>query len=57
VAFYRAQGFSLVDVVRFAGRGYDSAILSKAAGSGSFGRMQPAHASVYACAHASGARR
>lgn len=57
VAFYRAQGFSLVDVVRFAGRGYDSAILSKAAGSGSFGRMQPAHANVYACAHASGARR
>ncbi|HTR06924.1 MAG TPA: GNAT family N-acetyltransferase [Paraburkholderia sp.] len=31
IAFYRAQGFSLVDVVRFAGRGYDSAVLSKAA--------------------------
>lgn len=31
LAFYRTQGFSLVDVVRFAGRGYDSAVLSKAA--------------------------
>ncbi|HKT91992.1 MAG TPA: GNAT family N-acetyltransferase, partial [Paraburkholderia sp.] len=31
IAFYRAQGFSLVDVVRFAGRGYDSAVLSKPA--------------------------
>jgi GNAT superfamily N-acetyltransferase len=31
IAFYRGQGFSLVDVVRFAGRGYDSAVLSKAA--------------------------
>ncbi|WP_245746800.1 GNAT family N-acetyltransferase [Paraburkholderia lycopersici] len=31
IAFYRTQGFSLVDVVRFAGRGYDSAVLSKAA--------------------------
>jgi GNAT superfamily N-acetyltransferase len=31
IAFYRAQGFSLIDVVRFAGRGYDSAVLSKAA--------------------------
>lgn len=31
IAFYRAQGFDLVDVVRFAGRGYDSAILSKSA--------------------------
>jgi GNAT superfamily N-acetyltransferase len=31
IAFYRAQGFNLVDVVRFAGRGYDSAVLSKAA--------------------------
>jgi GNAT superfamily N-acetyltransferase len=31
IAFYRGQGFSLVDVVRFAGRGYDSAVLTKAA--------------------------
>lgn len=29
VAFYRAQGFRIVDVVRFAGKVYDSAILSK----------------------------
>lgn len=29
ISFYRAQGFSLVDVVRFAERGYDSAIFSK----------------------------
>ncbi|QGZ66824.1 GNAT family N-acetyltransferase [Paraburkholderia acidisoli] len=41
IAFYRAQGFALVDVVRFGGREYDSAVLSKAvardamAGSGS----------------------
>jgi GNAT superfamily N-acetyltransferase len=27
--FYRGQGFRLIDVVRFEGRGYDSAILSK----------------------------
>ncbi|WP_322052727.1 GNAT family N-acetyltransferase [Paraburkholderia bannensis] len=54
VAFYRAQGFSLVDVVRFAGRHYDSAILSRSAAvSGSFGLMQPAHAD----AHATGSRR
>ncbi|QBR02653.1 GNAT family N-acetyltransferase [Paraburkholderia pallida] len=33
LAFYRAAGFSLVDVVRFAGRGYDSAVFSKAAAS------------------------
>ncbi|WP_415914146.1 GNAT family N-acetyltransferase [Paraburkholderia sp. J12] len=31
IDYYRAQGFSLVDVVRFAGRGYDSAILCKPA--------------------------
>jgi GNAT superfamily N-acetyltransferase len=31
IHYYRAQGFSLVDVVRFAGRGYDSAILCKPA--------------------------
>ena len=30
VAFYRAQGFRLVDVMRFDGKVYDSAILSKA---------------------------
>lgn len=30
VGFYRAQGFRLVDVMRFAGKVYDSAILSKA---------------------------
>jgi GNAT superfamily N-acetyltransferase len=29
VAYYRAQGFRLVDVVRFAGRAYDSAIFCK----------------------------
>ena len=51
VAFYRSQGFSLVDVVRFAGRGYDSAILSKPAGaSPSFGHMQPAFAHAGATA-------
>ncbi|WP_028222022.1 hypothetical protein [Paraburkholderia oxyphila] len=33
LAFYRAAGFCLVDVVRFAGRGYDSAVFSKAAAS------------------------
>lgn len=33
LAFYRAEGFSLVDVVRFAGRGYDSAVFSKPAAS------------------------
>ncbi|HVE10185.1 MAG TPA: GNAT family N-acetyltransferase [Paraburkholderia sp.] len=27
--FYRGQGFRIIDVVRFEGRGYDSAILSK----------------------------
>jgi GNAT superfamily N-acetyltransferase len=27
--FYRGQGFRMIDVVRFEGRGYDSAILSK----------------------------
>lgn len=32
LAFYRAQGFGIVDVVRFAGRAYDSAVLSKFAG-------------------------
>jgi GNAT superfamily N-acetyltransferase len=31
IEYYRAHGFSLVDVVRFAGRAYDSAILSKPA--------------------------
>jgi GNAT superfamily N-acetyltransferase len=31
IEYYRAYGFRLVDVVRFAGRGYDSAILSKPA--------------------------
>jgi GNAT superfamily N-acetyltransferase len=31
LAYYRAEGFSLVDVVRFAGRGYDSAIFCKPA--------------------------
>lgn len=36
LAFYRAEGFSLVDVVRFAGRGYDSAVFSKAAASHPF---------------------
>ena len=30
VAFYRAQGFRMIDVMRFAGKVYDSAILSKA---------------------------
>jgi GNAT superfamily N-acetyltransferase len=30
VAFYRGQGFRIVDVMRFAGKVYDSAILSKA---------------------------
>jgi GNAT superfamily N-acetyltransferase len=30
VAFYRGQGFRIVDAVRFAGKVYDSAILSKA---------------------------
>ncbi|MFL9935501.1 GNAT family N-acetyltransferase [Paraburkholderia sp. RL18-103-BIB-C] len=30
VAFYRGQGFRIVDAVRFAGKIYDSAILSKA---------------------------
>lgn len=30
VAFYRTQGFRIVDVMRFAGKVYDSAILSKA---------------------------
>jgi GNAT superfamily N-acetyltransferase len=30
VAFYRSQGFRIVDAVRFAGKVYDSAILSKA---------------------------
>lgn len=30
VAFYRAQGFRVVNVMRFAGKVYDSAILSKA---------------------------
>lgn len=30
VAFYRKQGFRIVDVMRFAGKVYDSAILSKA---------------------------
>lgn len=29
IAFYRSQGFRLVDVMRFAGKRYDSAILSK----------------------------
>ncbi len=29
LAFYRGQGFRIIDVVRFEGRGYDSAILSK----------------------------
>lgn len=29
LAFYRGQGFSLVDVVRFPGRGYDSAVFSR----------------------------
>jgi GNAT superfamily N-acetyltransferase len=29
IAYYRAQGFSLIDVVRFAGRAYDSAIFCK----------------------------
>jgi GNAT superfamily N-acetyltransferase len=29
LAFYRSQGFRVVDVVRFAGKVYDSAILSK----------------------------
>ncbi|RQR48746.1 N-acetyltransferase [Burkholderia sp. Bp9126] len=29
LAFYRAQGFDIVDVVRFAGKRYDSAILCK----------------------------
>lgn len=33
IAFYRAQGFALVDVVRFGGRDYDSAVLSKAVAS------------------------
>lgn len=47
VAFYRAQGFCLVDVVRFAGRGYDSAILSKASSIGhAFAQLPPAHASA-----------
>ena len=32
LAFYRAQGFALVDVVQFAGRGYDSAVFSKPTG-------------------------
>ncbi|MGU7785240.1 GNAT family N-acetyltransferase [Burkholderia sp. PU8-34] len=30
VAFYRRQGFRIVDIVHFAGKRYDSAILSKA---------------------------
>ncbi|BCF94490.1 hypothetical protein PPGU16_75570 (plasmid) [Paraburkholderia largidicola] len=30
VAFYRGQGFRIVDAIRFAGKVYDSAILSKA---------------------------
>jgi GNAT superfamily N-acetyltransferase len=30
VAFYRSQGFRIADVMRFAGKVYDSAILSKA---------------------------
>jgi GNAT superfamily N-acetyltransferase len=30
VSFYRGQGFRIVDVLRFAGKVYDSAILSKA---------------------------
>lgn len=29
IAYYRKQGFSLVDVVRFPGRGYDSAVFSR----------------------------
>jgi GNAT superfamily N-acetyltransferase len=31
LAYYRQQGFNLVDVVRFAGRAYDSAIFSRSA--------------------------
>lgn len=27
--FYRSQGFTLVDVVNFPGRGYDSAVFSR----------------------------
>jgi ribosomal protein S18 acetylase RimI-like enzyme len=30
VGFYQSQGFRLVDVMRFSGKRYDSAILSKA---------------------------
>jgi GNAT superfamily N-acetyltransferase len=45
LAYYRGEGFSLVDVVRFAGRGYDSAIFSKpAAASRPYERLRHAHA-------------
>ncbi|MDR3099740.1 MAG: GNAT family N-acetyltransferase [Paraburkholderia sp.] len=42
LAFYRAEGFSLVDVVRFAGRGYDSAVFSRPAASQPFAGVRRA---------------
>lgn len=48
LAFYRAQGFSLVDVVRIGGRDYDSAVLSKAIAAPSLATMRQRPRSIAA---------